>query len=178
MKISFIIPTYNSEKTILLCVESILLQKEETDEIVVVDNGSTDSTLDILKNSKVNNIFIKNNCNISTLRNLGAKQSSGDLLAFIDSDCILKEGWLRNAKLFLVDETIHASGSKVNLPENAKWIEKAWFSQRRSGVFRANYINSGNFIIKRDVFDFVKGFDDALVTGEDSELCLRLTERG
>ncbi len=178
MKISFIIPTFNSEGTIIACITSILKQMRDNDEIIIVDNGSTDHTLEFLIRLGIDNILVEKSINISGLRNLGAKKTSGELLAFIDSDCVLKNNWVVNADTFMSDDKIHASGSKYDIPKHAVWIEKVWFFENRNGVYPVNYINSGNFIIKRWVYNKESGFNEALITGEDAEFFARLKKNG
>jgi glycosyltransferase involved in cell wall biosynthesis len=178
MSISVIIPAHNAEKTIKLCVDSILEQLGEDDEIIVVDNGSTDSTLSILKECSIDKVYVKENCNVSGVRNFGAEHATGELLLFIDSDCTLQKDYVKNAFQFLHDESIHASGCKVDIPEDSNWIEKSWFSTRKTGISEVNYINSGNFIIRKNVFELIGGFNESIVTDEDTEICLRLREKG
>lgn len=90
IRYSFIIPTYNSEKTIIKCLNSVLNQRDCNYEILVVDDGSTDNTLNIVtkfatKNNKVK--IIKNHHKgISEIRNIGICNSIGEYIIFVDSD--------------------------------------------------------------------------------------------
>ena len=86
--VSIIIPVYNAENTILRCLESIFLQTYENLEIIVVDDGSIDKTLQILKtiSDKRLKIISKDNGGVSTARNKGLDIASGEFIAFIDSD--------------------------------------------------------------------------------------------
>ena len=178
MNISFIIPTYNSQNTIEQCIISIKRQMKSNDEIIVIDNGSDDQTLDILKSFNIQVTQIIYDANVSELRNIAAERSENQLLAFIDSDCVLGEEWRENVISMLANRISDATGSKYALPTNANWIEKAWFSQRFTGISDINYINSGNFIIKKSIFQFIGGFNPKLITGEDSEFCARLRRAG
>lgn len=92
-KLSVVIPAYNAEKTIEECLNSVVAECNsinEDYEIIVVDDGSTDSTYNLLKNySKKNQnlIIIKQeNKGVSAARNAGIKKSSGEFIAFNDSD--------------------------------------------------------------------------------------------
>ncbi len=76
MKISFIIPSFNSEKTIASCIDLILGQKNAMDELIIIDNGSNDKTIDIVKKSGIKKIYVNTQYNISALRNLGVSKSS------------------------------------------------------------------------------------------------------
>jgi len=85
--ISVIIPVYNRENLVTSCIESILKQTYEHREIIVVDDGSTDNTLNVVKQyqNDIKIIHIKNGGS-SAARNAGLNHASGDYIAYIDSD--------------------------------------------------------------------------------------------
>ena len=92
MKISIIITTYNREKWILRTVNSILIQNYNNLEIIIVDNASTDSTVQLIKqlnSDKVHIIVNDKNYERSYSRNIGLKNFTGDYVTFLDSDDIL-----------------------------------------------------------------------------------------
>lgn len=88
--ISFIIPCYNSEKTICRCVNSIIFQNLKDYEILIINDGSTDKTEEIVKSKYSNNnkikYFYKENEGQGIARNFGIKKAGGEYLTFIDSD--------------------------------------------------------------------------------------------
>lgn len=88
-KISIILPVYNSEKTIKRCLDSILKQTYSNLEIIIVNDGSTDNTLDIICNmqedSRIRIVSIENK-GVSHARNVGLDKATGDLVTFVDSD--------------------------------------------------------------------------------------------
>lgn len=91
MEISVVIPTYNRESTIQKTLESVLNQTSRPMEIIVVDDGSTDRTIDIVKGIKVENSIIrlirmKRNRGAQAARNIGIKVAKGEWIAFLDSD--------------------------------------------------------------------------------------------
>lgn len=90
IKYSFIIPTYNSEKTIFKCLNSVLNQENCDYEVLIIDDGSTDNTLNIVTelSKKNDKIKIKKNSHkgISEIRNIGICNSIGDYIIFVDSD--------------------------------------------------------------------------------------------
>lgn len=94
--VSIIIPVYNAENTILRCLESIFLQTYENLEIIVVDDGSIDKTLQILKtiSDKRLKIISKDNGGVSTARNKGLDIASGEFIAFIDSDDFVEKDFI------------------------------------------------------------------------------------
>lgn len=171
--ISVIIPAYNESRFIGLCLESIKNQtyNKERIEIIVVDNGSKDNTVEIARRY-TDKIFVVPNVTVAALRNFGAGKASGEILAFIDADCVAEPEWLERA-VYRLNETICITGSQYALKDSPSWIERAWFSQRHSGVRKVNYINSGNLIVPYDIFMKIGGFNESLHTGEDYEFCMR-----
>lgn len=94
--ISVIVPIYNSEDTIKRCIDSILDQKYEDYEVILVDDGSTDSTsqiVDSYKNDRVHVIHTPN-LGVSHARNIGIRNSQGDWITFIDADDYVTPSYL------------------------------------------------------------------------------------
>ena len=92
--ISVIVPVYNSEKYVNRCIDSILNQTYENLEVILIDDGSSDGSLKICESwaEKDNRIKIlkQKNSGVSSARNLGIENASGDYVAFVDND-----DWLR-----------------------------------------------------------------------------------
>jgi len=168
----------NGEPFIHRCLASILGEKAGEDEIIVLDNGSTDGTVDTVRSIGNIRLEIAPGITVAALRNRGAKMASNELLAFVDADCILCDGWRDAVAAAFSDKGVHAAGSLYDLPEDARWIEKAWFSQKAIGRRRARYINSGNLVVVKDIFLSVQGFDEALVSDEDCEFGERFWRSG
>jgi hypothetical protein len=99
-KVSVIIPTYNSEKYICKAIDSVLMQTYKDFEIIVIDDGSSDNTKDILSkyNGKIRYLY-EDNKGASAARNLGIKESRGEYVAFLDADDI----WLADKLKLQVD---------------------------------------------------------------------------
>jgi len=88
-KVSIIMPAYNAENTIKNTIESILNQNYDNYEIIVVDDGSTDNTQNIVKNidnSKIKYFKLETNKGVSNARNFGIEKATGNYIMFIDSD--------------------------------------------------------------------------------------------
>jgi glycosyltransferase involved in cell wall biosynthesis len=177
-KISFVVPAFNEEIFITKCIESILKIKNSQDELIVVDNGSTDSTLSILANYPHITTLSYPLKNISAVRNFGAQHATGDLIAFIDADCTVANNWRRAVVSSIVAYSADGVGSKVIPPQNCSWIESAWLSQKSNISEKVRYLNSGNFIIRASIFKAIGGFNESLVTGEDSEIGWRINNAG
>ena len=171
--VSVIIPVYNEEKYLDLCLKSI---NENTYprgsfEIIVVDNGSDDNSVDIAR-KYTDKVFICPEINVGEMRNHGAKNARGDIYAFIDADCVADKEWLSNA-VGLIKEKYCITGSKVDIPCNSAWIEKAWYPNKKIGKTNTSYINSGNMIVPAKLFKKLNGFNTILSSGEDAEICYR-----
>ncbi len=96
--ISVIIPVYNEEGVILDCLKSLENQSYQDFEVIVIDDGSVDKTLQKLQNSKTQkiNIFTQKHKGAGAARNLGAKHAKGDILVFVDSDMTFDRDFLKN----------------------------------------------------------------------------------
>ena len=106
--VSVIVPVYNVEKYLNRCIESILGQSYKNFEVLLIDDGSTDSSgrlCDALatKDKRVK-VFHQNNKGISAVRNFGIERASGNLVAFVDSDDWIDEHFLRDNINFMVQE--------------------------------------------------------------------------
>ncbi len=99
-KISVIICTHNSESLIKQCISSIKSQNFPSSEfeIIVIDDESKDNTINIVKSEGVDNLVLVEPCSLGHARNVGVKKARGKIIAFIDSDCIAKDGWLKTIK--------------------------------------------------------------------------------
>ena len=99
MNVSVVVPVFNGEKTIKQCIESLLQQKfSGSYEIITVDDGSRDRTAEIVKRfAKVKYVF-QENAGPAKARNNGAKNAQGEIILFIDSDCVAKSNSLKETK--------------------------------------------------------------------------------
>lgn len=183
-KFSIIIPVLNGEKVIGRCLEALtqLHYPREAFEVIVVDNGSTDGTLDAVRrhSSELNLTILRHpGAQISGLRNLGAKTAQGDILAFLDSDCIVAPAWLSRAAALLPPDRHRVIGSYYLIPENSSWVARAWYAdQTRNKSGRVPYVPSGDLLLYRSAFLALGGFDETLETNEDYEFCQRAGRGG
>src|SRR4030066_504599 len=126
MKFSFIIPVLNEEKYIAKCIYSIKKQFGEDFEIIVVDNGSKDKTVEIVNKMGVSLVYERKK-GISNARNTGAKKAKGELLCFMDADGILSNNWLVEVR-----KTINKSNVLnlvgLNIFTNKNIIKKIYYN--------------------------------------------------
>lgn len=181
MDFSIIIPAKNEEKNIAACLDSISAVDYPKDlyEVIVIDNGSTDRTVDIAE-SKNADVYVQPDLTISGLRNYGAEQAQGKILAFLDADCTVKEDWLKNAAKYLCIESVVSFGSAAVLPHETTWVQRAWFPVRNRDRVKKNveWLESANVFVRKDSFEKVMGFDETLMTCEDYDLSVRLRSVG
>ncbi len=181
MIISVIIPAFNEESNIGKCLESLNNIKlgNNTVETIIVDNGSKDNT--VMEAKKHNaKVYILPNVTIGALRNYGAKQARGDILAFLDADCIVSDSWLIRALKDFDNIQVAATGSPHRVANNASWVAKAWGlnNQDMREASYVSYIPSGNLFVRKKCFEEISGFKESLMVSEDTELCRSLREKG
>jgi glycosyltransferase involved in cell wall biosynthesis len=177
-------PVLNGEKYIGRCLDALRgLVRGGTDyEIIVIDNGSTDGTLAILKSAGVQYSVIPS-ITVGELRNRGAGMAQGEYLAFIDSDVEVMPAWLREGLAVLDDPSVVAAGCFPTVPSDATWVQRVWDLHQRSrrpegGPRPVAWLSSMNLIVRRADFLAVGGFAEGLETAEDVDLCYRLGTRG
>ena len=122
-KISIIVPVYNSEKYVEKCIDSIIAQKYENKEIIVINDGSTDKTEEKIKKyiDKIKYIK-KENTGVADTRNLGIKEATGDYIMFVDADDYIDENLLESIKPYIENnvEMIKYKAIEVNLSNEEK----------------------------------------------------------
>ncbi len=177
-RVSFVVPVLNGERYIAQCLDSIVAEMHAGDEVIVVDNGSTDDTQDIVAQYDPVKALVFPAVTIGALRNRGAAVATGDVLAFIDSDCIVCPGWRAAVESAMSDGVVKVTGSTCMVPPSGTWIEKSWWPSGKIPKMQVSYIASANFVVSRDVFDQVAGFNEALITDEDTEICSRIGKLG
>jgi len=178
-KISIIIPAFNEEEYIdktLTAIEQLV--PSEDCEIIVVDNGSTDNTVQVAEAYNIK-LLRHPNKTISSTRNIGAKTASGEILVFIDSDIIIDDTWYE-ALLSIIPELekrpLIVTGSRCHPENNSTWLNHYWFS--RLTECKINYINSGHLITTRQLFALINGFTASLKTAEDYDFCMKASAAG
>jgi glycosyltransferase involved in cell wall biosynthesis len=182
--VSIIIPALNEERFIGQCLQALtrLDFPKDSFEVIFIDNGSTDRTVEIASSfSPALNLTVlrKPGIRISAMRNLGASKAGGQILAFLDADCIVPPHWLKAATALLAHEDIGVLGSHHLIPQESTWVARAWFGGmelEKQGDLA--WVGSHNMIIARSTFERIGGFDESIQTNEDCELCERIRSAG
>src|SRR5258706_15392459 len=107
MKVSVVVPAYNEEKYIRACIESILNQEEKADEIIVINNNSTDKTVDILKQYPIK-IVNETEQGMIQARNRGFNEAQYEIIARTDADTIVPPDWIAKIKKNFENEKLVA----------------------------------------------------------------------
>ncbi|MBI4256562.1 glycosyltransferase family 2 protein [Candidatus Uhrbacteria bacterium] len=172
MKISVIIPTYQHATTLPRALDSLFAQTRRPNEVIVVDDGSTDTTVDVLApyRDRIDYFFQKNQ-GAPVARNHGFEKSSGELVIFWDADVIAKPMMLKRLEDALKEN------------HKAAWAYSSfWWGRRlfQGRPFSAEALRSQNYIhttalIRRDDFP---GFDESLKRFQDWDLWLTMSEQG
>lgn len=176
-QISVIIPAFNEEEHVANTINALKNHAPENTEIILVDNGSTDSTPNIAKSLGAN-VITKTNTTIAGLRNAGVEISSGNILVFIDADVTVTKEWgdylQAHTTEALLHEPMQITGSRCLAPKDGKWLNKHWFNLLTS--YDAPYVNSGHLLTTRELFDKIEGFSAELKTAEDYDFCMKAKE--
>jgi glycosyltransferase involved in cell wall biosynthesis len=164
MTISVIIPAYNEAKTISLCLKSLLNQTRKPDEIIVIDDSSTDKTVKQVKQFPQVKLLKQAHQGPGTARNLGASQAKGNILVFVDADMEFDKAFLAQLLKPILSGKAKGAWSGQEFVKNwhNPWARCWNYNQNRrtsrmisrhpgqKKVFRA---------ILKSEFDKVKGFD-------------------
>ncbi len=181
-KVSVIIPVFNAEKTLRLCLDSVvnLDYPKEKLEIVCVDNGSEDGSREIIREYPVVYACEEKKTSYAA-RNKGIAVSTGEVLAFTDSDCIVDKDWIKNGISEMMKEKADIVGGTIFACEPETVVERyldfmGSLSTDRS--YRDRYFPTCNVLIKRGAVIDVKGFDEDFITGGDLDFSWRCLAKG
>ena len=187
-KISVIIPLHNGERIIKNCLEGIYSQSIKPHEVIVVDDCSTDKSLEIACQFPCKILKLEKNSGPAVARNLGAKESSGEILFFVDVDAVLKKDALERTLQNYKENSDVACvcGTFSKFSGGSGWTDKFrnlqvfwWHNQdKMEKKFITIFMVTGGSI-KRDVFFEMGGFntDYADADVEDYEMGHRIVKK-
>ncbi len=188
--VSVIIPAKNSQFTIKKCLDSLLNSGYKAYELIVINDGSTDDTENIL--SGYNNIKVLKTEGVgpSQARNIGISQAKGEFIAFTDADCIVENNWLEELLKSFIDDKVAGVGGSQKSPEDDTAFGKRVQEFFSIFGFAAEYVKSGvkiratnhnptcNSMYRKAVLIEAGGFLESLWPGEDVELDYRIKKKG
>jgi len=184
VSISVIIPALNEERMIGKCLDSLtkLDFARKRFEVILVDNGSRDKTLEIAESFKDRlniRILQVKGVRISALRNTGARAAQGNIVAFLDADCLALNDWLDRIFALVPTDGAGVLGAHYLLPEDSTWVGRTWHVyQEAPKAGEVSHIPAGDMIMRREDFLKLGGFDESIQTNEDYELCERARAAG
>ncbi len=182
-KISLIVPIYNASTTIKECLFAISNQTINNFEVILVDDCSTDNTAKVIQKYKFKKIYLNKHGGASRARNIGANNSTGDTLVFIDADIVLKPDSIENIVLSLSKpDTDAVSGIYTkNVPRGNFFsqFQNLFLIYRHSKLPEfTTFIFSSFCAVNRNAFENVGGYNEKMHYYEDVEVGNRLTQNG
>ena len=177
--VSIVIPARNEADNLPRVFDAIgrLDYPADCREVILVDNGSSDGTALVARRHGAQVISVPD-ANVGGVRNAGAHHARGTVLAFVDADCLVPEGWLRAGVRLLADGRVGGVGGDCRVPDEGNWVERAWVVVNEAGSCDADALATSSFIMWRRVFEDLGGFDPLLAAGEDDDLSQRVRAAG
>jgi GT2 family glycosyltransferase len=195
MKVSVVVPILDAARTLPLCLPALASLVPPADEVLLVDNGSTDGSRELVQG------FVRDHGwsaavsleeprrGASAARNAGIRAARGEVVAFTDADCAPEPGWLAALIAPFGDPRVGAVAGRVVPAAPASTVElfSALYTLRsdarpaRFGRWTpwAGGFPTANLAVRRPLLASVGGFDESLaIYGEDHDLCARLYGRG
>ena len=186
LMISVIIPSYNSEGTINGCLRSLQEQSYREDYEIILVDSSTDRTPEIVSETypNVRLIHLSRQTDPGTARTIGIGESKGELIAFIDSDCMAADNWLENISLAHASSYNVIGGSVSNWNHGNSPVSWAgYISEFREFIperpmGEVSHIAACNISYKKEVFRKHGAFKSGLYPQEDLVFNVRLSKAG
>lgn len=185
IKISVIVPFYNSERYIVGCIEGLLYQSYPLEhyEIIMVNNNSTDSSADIIKQYPRIKMISEKKQGAYAARNKGLREAKGEIIAFTDPDCVPCNDWLKEIEAAMAHRNV---GILIGGHQSARHtfifsILEDYENERNNYVFNSKineiyYGHTNNMAVRKKLFDEVGAFVER-ARGADTIFVRRCVER-
>jgi GT2 family glycosyltransferase len=183
-KVSVVVCSYNGGRTLARCLESLMTLNYPDYEVIVVDDGSTDDTCEIVARFPRVRAIHQMNQGLSVARNVGLQAATGSIIAYTDSDCFVDPDWLG----LLVAQLEHSDAAAVggpNLAPDDGWLAACVSASpgQPTHVLEsdqvAEHIPGCNMAFRRAALEALNGFDPQFrKAGDDVDLCWRLQQAG
>jgi len=193
MNVSVVIPTCNGSAKISVLLEALLLQNETKFEVVVVDDGSIDNTVDVVKRyeQRFNSLKIisQKNGGRSVVRNRGVHEAAGDILIFYDDDMETRQDSVKRHIDFLRKHIGILGGNQVEFESSGKsdiqnykaLLTRKWTAKYTNGLNHLDrsdlFFTAANCSVRREVFEALSGFDERLTDAEDFDFAWRAMDK-
>lgn len=184
IKVSVVMPTWNRRDSVTKAIQSVLNQTHKNIELLVVDDGSTDGSVELINNQFASEIESKtivllqsNHKGVSHARNVGLAHCSGEIIAYLDSDnewqpatLFVYVSMLQNQKEF---QCLYTPIDSINIDTKEHVVVGQMFDRTR--LLKSNYIDLNGFCHTRELYEEKGGFDEHLKRLVDWELIIRFT---
>ena len=183
-KVSVVVALYNSADTLDDCLSSLMKIDYPDYEVIVVNDGSTDNSEEIIKKYPFKYLTTENK-GIGAARNVGLEAATGEIVAYIDSDAIADQDWLSYLVTTFNESDFVAVGGPNLVPEDDNWIAKCVYrspggpTQVMLDDQNSEHIPGCNMSFKKCSLDEIGGFNKVFTSaGDDFDICWRLLEKG
>lgn len=183
--VSVVIPVCNAERTIAKTIDACLNQNypKEKLEVIVVNDGSTDNTAQIVKRYPVIYIFQEKG-GPAKARNSGWKNAKGEIICFTDADCIPSRNWVSSLISDYISDEISGVGGSYEILNSDNLLSSCIHEEIMQRHLRmskeTNYLGSFNLSLRRSLLEKIGGFDESfkMASSEDRELSYRIIKNG
>ncbi len=184
-RVSVVVCAYNAERTMEACLASLEVLNYPNYEVVVVNDGSQDRTLQIAESFPYCRIISQENKGLSVARNVGAAAADGEIVAYTDSDCVADPDWLTYLVARMEEGGLAACGGP-NFPPPENALVPAAVAVSPGGPTHvlisdevAEHIAGCNMAFRRDALLALGGFDPRYrAAGDDVDICWRFQDAG
>ena len=184
-RVSVVVCAYNAESTVGECLESLDCLNYPHYEVIVVNDGSTDGTPEIVRRFPRVRLINTSNVGLAAARNIGLRHATGEILAYTDADTHADSDWLLHLVRPFSDATIHAAGGPAVVPSDDPWFAQC--VARAPGAPThvllddriAEHVPGCNCAFRRDALNAIGGFNPIFVrAGDDVDVCWRIQRAG
>jgi len=184
-RVSVVVCSYNAERTMEACLASLEHLNYPDYEVIVVNDGSTDHTLEIAERFPYARIISQPNRGLSVARNVGAEAATGEIIAYTDSDCVADPDWLTYLVATMERKQLVACGGP-NFPPPEDSLVPSAVAVSPGGPTHvlltdetAEHIAGCNMAFRRDALLALGGFDPIYrAAGDDVDMCWRFQDAG
>lgn len=180
VKVSVVVIAYNIEDRIELCLNSILNQDFSDYEVIVVDDGSTDSTAERAREYPVR-LIRQSNRGSAGARNAGADISQGEILIFLDGDCIVEKNFVTRMVEPLSQAEVGMTHGYIDVANRESLTAQLIFMRARYLFHNLKYLNfawGGCLAIRKNLFERLGRFGESIKFVEDDDLAYRMIDQG
>jgi glycosyltransferase involved in cell wall biosynthesis len=190
LKVSVIVPTFNGAKKIPFLLNALKVQSYKDFELVIVIDGSTDNTSEVLKPFMLEfdtiRVITQANGGRANVRNRGANEAAGDIIIFYDDDMVPNQNSVQlHVAFHEVNPKIVLCGNPAEYPDISKtdiqnykaWLCQKWTEKYKYGLTRLSkagyFLTAANMSVSKVVFRELNGFQNGLTDSEDLDFATR-----